>query len=228
LAGRVTAGLTDHERSCPVGGDPMAGRIPAWKTGPRRFTGQGEKAGIIARMVRPERSGRVSPDRCSVEPAGESPATVSAGAPCSRPRSGGEIPTAERGVKSPRVSRRRGVGGEQIRGPRMKRTLQPRDIRAERRDGRAGHVAAKATDSARGPEWALDVLGVWRRARGEGSTGNRRDPPRQPTSGEGDAYKPKAKWRRAGRESEGLIVPMKAVKAAGGKGPCLDHAWVWG
>ena len=46
--------------------------------------------------------------------------------------------------------------------------------------------------------------------------------------GEGDAYKPKVKWRRAGRESEGLIVPTMAVNAAGGKGPCLDHAWVWG
>jgi hypothetical protein len=46
--------------------------------------------------------------------------------------------------------------------------------------------------------------------------------------GEGDAYKPKVKWCRAGRESEGLIVPMMVVNAAGGKGPCLDHAWVWG
>jgi len=45
------------------------------------------------------------------------------------------------------------------------------------------------------------------------------------TSGEGGAYKPMAKWRRAGRESEGPIVPLKAVKAAGGKGPCFGHAW---
>src|SRR5262245_56878712 len=32
------------------------------------------------------------------------------------------------------------------------------------------------------------------------------------------------KARGAGRESEGLIVPAKAVKAAGGKEPCFDQA----
>ena len=134
----------------------------------------------------------------------------------------------QRSVESLSVSRRRGVRREQIRGPSMKRTLQPRDIEAERRGGRAGHVAAKATDIVPVPERTVDAPGVWRRARGEGSTGNRRDPTRRPTSGEGGAYKPSVKWRRAGRESEGLIVPRKAVKAAGGKGPCLDHAWDWG
>jgi hypothetical protein len=178
--------------------------------------------------VRSERSPPGRRDRRSVEPAGGSPATVSTGAPCSRPRSWGEIPSAERGVESPRVSHRRDVGGEQLRGPSVKRTLQPREIGAERRDGRAAHVTAKATDSAREPEWALDVPGVGRRARGDGWTGNRRGPPRRPTSGEGGAYKPMVKGRRAGRESEGLIVPMKAAKTAGGKGPCLDHAWDWG
>ena len=179
-------------------------------------------------MLCPERFGPRRSNRCSVEPAGGSPATVSAGAPCSRPRSWGEIPTAERGVESLRVSHRRVVGREQIRGPSMKRTLQPRDIGAERRGGRAVHVTAKATDSVPVPERALDAPGVRRRARGEGTARNRRGPTWRPTSGEGGAYKPKVKWRRAGRESEGFIVPLKAVKAAGGKGPCLDHAWDWG
>jgi hypothetical protein len=119
------------------------------------------------------------------------------------------------------------VRREQIRGSSEQRTLQPREIEAERRGGRAAHFTAKATDTIPVPERRVDAPGVWRRTRGEGSTGNRRDPTRRPTSGEGGAYKPSAKWRRAGRESEGLIVPMKAVKAAGGKGPCLDHAWVW-
>jgi len=178
-------------------------------------------------MVRPERSRPLRVDRCSVEPAGESPVTVSAGAPCSRPRSRGEIPSTERGFESLSVPRRRNVRREQIRGPSIKRTLQPREIEAERRGGRAAHVTVKATDTVPIPEWTVDAPGVRRRARGEGSTGNRRDPTRRPTLGEGGAYKPSAKWRRAGRESEGLIVPTKAVKAAGGKGPCLDHAWVW-
>jgi len=179
-------------------------------------------------MVRPDRCGRLSRHRCFVEPAGASPVTVSAGAPCSRPRSWGEIPPTERGVRSLRGLDIEVVGREQIRGPSIKRTLQPRDRRAERRGGRAGHVTAKTTDIVLVPEWTVDTPGVWRRARGEGSAGNRRGPTRWPTSGEDGAYKPKVKGRRTGRESEGLIVPMKVVKAAGGKGPCLDHAWNWG
>ena len=58
---------------------------------------------------------------------------------------------------------------------------------------------------------AQDTPGVGKRARKEGLMRNWGDPPRRPTLGEGGAYKPKAKGRRAERESEGLIVPMKAV-----------------
>jgi hypothetical protein len=50
---------------------------------------------------------------------------------------------------------------------------------------------------------AQDTPGVGARARKEGLMRN--------WLGEGGAYKPKAKGRRAERESEGLIVPMKAV-----------------
>ena len=47
------------------------------------------------------------------------------------------------------------------------------------------------------------------------------------TSGEGDPYKPMAKGGRAGRESEGFIVPLTLVDKAGrGKGPCFGHAGV--
>ena len=38
------------------------------------------------------------------------------------------------------------------------------------------------------------------------------------------SYKPKAKGTAAQRESEGIVVPLKAVKAAGGKGPCGGRA----
>jgi len=93
-------------------------------------------------MVRPE---------SSIKPAGESPATVTAGEPCSRPRVAGEILQPERGVESPWIGRGRD-GGKQTCRPRIKRTLQPRDIEAERRGGRADHVAAKAKDSVRNPE----------------------------------------------------------------------------
>jgi hypothetical protein len=67
-----------------------------------------------------------------------------------------------------------------------------------------------------------DACGVWRRACGHRSMWNRRDPSWRPTLGVGDPYKPKAKGERAGRESEGFIVPSTPVLKAGrGKGPCF-------
>ena len=52
---------------------------------------------------------------------------------------------------------------------------------------------------------------------------NRRDPSRRPTLGEGGPYKPTAKEDRAGRESEGLIVPLTLAtrRPAEGRGPAL-------
>ena len=70
---------------------------------------------------------------------------------------------------------------------------------------------------------AQDTPGVGGRTRDESSARNRRDPPRQPTSGKGGAHKPKAKGRRAGRESEGPIVPARAATKTPpeGRGPAL-------
>jgi hypothetical protein len=144
-------------------------------------------------MVRPE--ARLSPKipfasdgvvyACCVLPAGASPATVSAGAPCSRLRSWGEIPPAERSIESPHVPV--GVrGGERSCGPRMKRTLQPRE-RGPRKGGtsRAGHFAVKATDCTWRSGGVQGVPGVGRRARSDGRARNRRDPTRRPTSPSG-------------------------------------------
>ena len=48
------------------------------------------------------------------------------------------------------------------------------------------------------------------------------------TSGEGGSYKPTAKGNRAGRESEGFIVPLTpADKAGRGKGPYFGRAGEW-
>ena len=68
-----------------------------------------------------------------------------------------------------------------------------------------------------------DTLGVREGARSEGLVWNRRDPPRRPTSGEGGGYKPMVKCHRAGRESEGLVVPWMAPTktAPEGRGPAL-------
>ena len=72
----------------------------------------------------------------------------------------------------------------------------------------------------------------------QGVVWNTRGPSAQPESGQARSYKPKAKSRRAQRESEGIVVPLgqaqagpaKAVwhNAAGGKGPCGGHAEIAG
>jgi hypothetical protein len=180
-------------------------------------------------MVRPESRALISathrivalPSRVGL--AGASPAAVSAGAPRSRSRMQGEIPSSERDVKSPSGAVWL-LGGKRNRGPSMKRTLQPRDI-----DTRKGGMAEPLISRRRqqtAPVTAgavQDVPGVGRRARGDSPTRNRRDPTWQPTFGKDLSYKPKVKWTGAGRESEGLIVPLRtATKTPSeGRGPTL-------
>jgi hypothetical protein len=72
-----------------------------------------------------------------------------------------------------------------------------------------------------------DARGVVRKAREHSLMRNRRDPSRRPTSGKGGPYKPTAKGDRAGRESEGFVVPSRPIdKVGGGKEPCFGHAGV--
>jgi hypothetical protein len=67
-----------------------------------------------------------------------------------------------------------------------------------------------------------DAYGVRRRARQHSLIWNRRDPSQRPTSGEGGSYKPRAKWNRVGRESEGFIVLMTPVERPDeGRDPAL-------
>ncbi len=146
-----------------------------------------------------------------------------AGAPRSRLRASSEISPSERSVESP--SRAVGfVGGEQSCGPNVSEPLQPREIGAERRSGRARHVGVKARDCACwSGDAAQDPSGVGKAARSASLVRNRSGPTQPPTSGKDPGYKPSAKCRGAGRESEGFVVPGKAVKAAGGKGPYFGH-----
>jgi len=174
-------------------------------------------------MLRPERTGRrkAGDSRC-IELAGASPVAVSAEAPRSRPRAREEIPSSEWGVKSPRRVVRLD-GGEQVRRPSIKRTLQPREIRT-RKVGLAEPLMSRRrqqTVSATG--WIQDARGVRRRACGYRLMRNRRDPSRRLTSGEGDSYKPKAKGDRAGRESEGSVVPLTPVS----KGRSREGTLLW-
>jgi hypothetical protein len=178
---------------------------------------------IISAMVRPDgavrRKRRKGP--CCIGLAGESPAAVSAGAPRSRPWAWGEIPPSERGVESPQGAVWL-LGGEQACGPSMKRTLQPREMRA--RKGRVAEpvMSRRRQQTAPGTGAVQDTLGVGRTARRHSPMWNRRGPTRWPTSGRSDPYKPTAKWDQTGRESEGPIVPLTPGESpAEGRGPAL-------
>jgi len=172
---------------------------------------------MIPPMVRPE---------SHIELTGASPVAVSADAPRSRPRARDEIPSSEWGVKS-LTGVVRLPGREQVRRPSVARTLQPREM-STRKGGLAEPLMARRRQQTpRVIGTGEDARGVWRRACGHSWVWNRRDPSRWPTSGEGGPYKPMAKGERAGRESEGSIVPPTPVDKVGrGKGPCFGRGHV--
>jgi hypothetical protein len=200
-------------------------------------------------MVRPDRA--AAPMRggsCCTELAGASPAAVSAGAPRSRPRASGETPPPEWGVKSPACVVRR-AGGERVRRPSVERTLQPRDMNTRKGGPAEPIISRRRQQTAPVPDRSGAghprgrEEGMWTQfgaeqerpvpAAGEGAGASGRGPTRRPgpTSGEGGPYKPSVKGDRAGRESEGPIVPTgrrslpatPAEKAGRGKGPCFGH-----
>jgi len=133
----------------------------------------------------------VRPESCTV-PAGGSPVQVSAGAPGSRHQPSGEIPGAERCVEGLEVGGSKEAGRNKVNASASS-NYQPKGVR----EGRADHVAAKATYSAPAPERALGLPGVRAAARFEGTVRNRRDPTRQPTSGKDRAYKAGAEVARS-------------------------------
>jgi len=150
--------------------------------------------------------------RCP-SPAGASPASVSAGAPSSRPQASGEIPVARAGCQKP-LRRKPARGPQHKVKPAASIHLQP--------ESRAVHCAVKTTSAARQSGVnAAGLGGVWGAARVHGDEWNTRDPSAQPPSRQSDSYKPKVKSSRAQRESEGVVVPWITVSnnAVGGKGP---------
>ncbi|AKF10663.1 Retron-type RNA-directed DNA polymerase [Sandaracinus amylolyticus] len=167
--------------------------------------------------------------RCA-SPAGESPASVGAGAPSSRPQASGEIPSSRAGRRKP-VRQRELCSGEQDRGPQHE--VKPAASSDEQSESRAAHFTAKATLEASVPERASSLGGVWGAARDHGEARNTRGPSAQPSSGRSAPYKPKAKSAAAQRESEGIVVPHGIAtamstnvvqnNATGGKGPWGSH-----
>ena len=185
-------------------------------------------------MVRPDEIDRqrrklIGLIPCCVGLAGVSPAAVSAGAPRSRLRVSGEIPPSEWSVESPQGGVCRLGREAKHRAPMLTRepcslvTYVNRKVGWPSRSchGEGNRLHPQATGGVQA------VLGVWRGARCDSPTRNRRGPPRQLTSSEGRPYTPKVKWVGAGRDSEGLIVPLMASQdnGVGGKGPRFGHAW---
>lgn len=179
-------------------------------------------------MVRPDRTiCREADGSCCTELAGASPAAVSAAAPRSRPRAREEIPSPEWGVKGPRRVVRC-AGGEQVRRPSTQRSLQPRDMNTRKVGPAEPLMPRRRQQTAPRCGWVQDARGVGSRACGHRSVRNRRDPSRRSTSDEGGPHKPTAKGERAGRESEGLVVPSTPPTNGGrGKGPCVGCGRVW-
>jgi hypothetical protein len=159
-----------------------------------------------------------SASRCP-SPAGASPASVSAGAPSSRPQVPVERPVARAGCQEP-LRREPARGPQHQVKPAASTDLQP--------ESRAGHVAAKAMSRApqSGDVRARGLGGVGGAARVHGDERNTRGPSAPPGSGQGDSYKPMAKASRVQRESEGavLLVIVATNNAAGGKGLCFGRA----
>ncbi len=180
-------------------------------------------------MVRPDRIATIllcSSSRCTGL-AGESPVTVSAGAPRSRHRAKREISASEWCVKSLQLVERLAGRKASLRAQHEVNLAAPRHRPPKGRDGRAAHATAKATDCIcqirkgaghlRGTE-----EGTWIQPNAE-----QERPVPAAASGEGDLYKPMVKGDRVGRESEGFIVLLKPIDKIGrGKGPCVGHAGV--
>jgi RNA-directed DNA polymerase len=126
-------------------------------------------------------------------------------------------PMREREPKQPReISARKGEVAEPLMSRRRQQTA-PEGAAWDRVAACGKRSVADETGGAQ------DASGVCGRARDDSPARNRRDPPRRPTSGEGGTDKPTAKRFRAGRESEGLIVPSRAGTRTPpeGRGPAL-------
>jgi hypothetical protein len=176
-------------------------------------------------MVRPERfATRERGESCCIRLAGESPVAVSAGAPRSRHRAKRETSASEWCVKSLPSVARPAAKEASLRAQHQVNLAAPRHKPPKGRGGRAAHATAKATDCIRqNRKDAGRLRGIEEGTQTQPNTEQERPVPAA-TSGEGGSYKPMAKGDRAGRESEGFIVPQTPVDNAGrGKGPCFGR-----
>ena len=152
-------------------------------------------------MVRPERRDFL---------AGERPVRVSAGAPGSRPQSREEIPGIQAGRRKPVKEQ-----GARERAARISERCSLDKLSAERclrGPSRSYHGEGNRQHSGR-PERMLDLSGVAGGGTFLKKVVEQERPSPAAWSGEDCGYKAgRPKSRRAGRESEGFVVPKKACK----------------
>lgn len=152
---------------------------------------------------RDEADSEPSASRCS-SPAGASPASVSAGAPSSRPQAQSETTVARAGCQKP-------LRREPVRGPQHQ--VKPAASTQLQPESRAAHLTAKAMSPVpqSGGARTGGLGGVQGAARGHGEERNTRGPSAQPGSGQRGSYKPMVKSTAAQRASEGTVVVKSLV-----------------
>ena len=118
------------------------------------------------------------------------------------------------------------LSGKQAHGPQHQ--VKPAASTEKQPGGRAAHLTAKATPVAQEPERAKGsggVRGAWHVCKESCGTGEARLGCRR--RGKVARISRRRKSSAAERESEGIVVPSRAVSertnAAGGKGPCSGH-----
>lgn len=160
---------------------------------------------------------------CCVELAGESPVAVSIVAPRSRSPAEGEIRPSKRDVECPARDVRRAAGSNAA-GPTRKRepcspeTLTPKGEEAE------PIMPRRKQQTVRGRRIRAGLLrGIGEGTRRQLDTEQERSSPAAHTSGRARRTRPRAKSLRAGRKSDGFVVPMmpRATTAAEGRDPTL-------
>jgi hypothetical protein len=151
-------------------------------------------------MVRPERR---------VLLASESLVRVSAGAPGSRPQTRAEMPSVRAGRQKPLKET-----GARKRAATSSERCSHVIVSAERcLKGPSRSCHGEGNRQQSGPERLLDLSGVWGGGTFPRKSVEQERPYLAAQSGEDRAYKAgRLKWRGAGRESEGSVVPEKARK----------------
>ena len=142
-------------------------------------------------MVRPESTpnkrafASEAGEECCTDLTGASPVPVSAEAPGSRLPEGGETRPTEAQRQKPLLEGANEQAATLVNATASS-VIQPKGVR----ESRAAHVTAKATHIDLVSERSVGLPGVWAAACSERAVWNRRDPPRQPTSGKDSRYKP--------------------------------------